>query len=96
LRAAPGERQHQRQRGADHQCRADHIEPVRPIVARQAPQYALGHHQRGGAERQVDPENQGPVQMIGQEPAQHGTEDAGAHEHDGGAALHDRPFTWRQ
>ena len=96
IRAAPGQRQHQRERGADHQTGADHVELVRPIVARQCPQRALGHDQRDRAERQIDPENQRPMQMIGQHSAQHRTENAGAHEHDRGAALHHRTFARRQ
>jgi hypothetical protein len=36
------------------------------------------------------------MQMIGEQPAQYGTQNAGAHEHDGGPALHDRPFARRQ
>jgi len=42
------------------------LELMRSIVTRQTPQGPLGHDQRDGAERQIDPENQRPVQVIGE------------------------------
>ena len=74
LRAAPIERQQQRHRGSDHQRHARDIEFVRAVVPRQAAQRPTGHHQRDGAERQIDPEDERPMQMIGEEPAEHRAE----------------------
>ena len=94
--AAPGERQHQGERCADHECPADNVEPVRPLVPRQGAQRPRGHHQRHGAERQVEPEDERPVQVIGQQSAKHRPEDAGAHEGYRDVALHQRALARRE
>ena len=86
-RAAPGHRQHQRQRGANHQQRADHVELVRSVVPRQFAQRAIGQHQRQQAERQIDPEDQRPMHVVGQHAAEHRAEDARRHEHHRGVGL---------
>ena len=96
LRAAPIERQQQRHRGADHQRNARDIEFMRAVVPRQPAQRPAGHHQRDGAERQIDPEDERPMQMIGQKPAEHRTENTGAHEHHRRVALRHRPLARAQ
>ena len=94
-RAAPGHRQHQRERGEHHQGRARNIELVRLLVPRQRLQRAVGHPQRDEAKRQVDPEDHGPVHVVGQHAAQHRAGDARHHEHDRGVALVARPLPRR-
>ncbi len=96
MRAPQAQRQHESERRADHQRRADDVELVRPVIARQTAQRAFGHDQSGTAERDVDPENERPVQVVGQQTANHRAENAGAHEHDRGAALHHRAFARRE
>ena len=69
---------------------------VRAVVPRQAAQRTRGHHQRDGAERQIDPENERPVQMIGEQAAEHRTKNAGAHEHHRRVALRHRALARRK
>ena len=96
VRAAPVERQQQSDRGGDHQRHAGNVEFVRPVVARQPAKRAAGHHQGDRSQRQVDPEDERPMQMIGQKAAEHRTENARAQEHNRRIALRDRALARRQ
>ena len=96
MRAAPGQRQHQRQRRRDHCRRAEDVELMPAIVARQFTQRAVGGCQRDDAERHIDPENQRPVQMVSEQTAEHRTERARSHEHDRRVALDDWPLARAQ
>ncbi len=51
------------------------------LSERQPSQHARGQRQRDQAERQVDPEDQRPMQMLGQHAAQHRAADRGRGEH---------------
>jgi len=53
---------------------------VRLIVARQQLQHPVGEKKGGEAERQVDPENERPVQMLGEEAAERRPGDRRCHE----------------
>ena len=70
-RAAPGQRQHQRDRGHHHQSGADEVELVAAVVARQALQLHVRQKRRRRRQRHVDPEYHRPVQMLGDESAEH-------------------------
>lgn len=87
MRAAPAQRQQQRDGGRAHQQRAEHIELVRMVMGRQAAQGAVAHHAGADAERHVDPEDQRPVQMLGEEPAEDRAGDGGGDEHHREIAL---------
>ena len=84
---APGQRQQQRHRRRHHQQRADHVEPVLARMIRHALEHVGGHAERGEAERQVDPEDQRPVEMLGEEAAEHRPADRGGGEHRADIAL---------
>ncbi len=71
-RAAQVQRQHERHAGDDDQQRADDVEAMRPLVARQAAQHECGDRQRRQSQRDVDPEDHRPVQVLGDEAAEHG------------------------
>ena len=57
------------------------VEPVRPIVARQRAQRAIGQTRARQPQRQVDPEDQRPVQLLREHAAQDRTDHARRHEH---------------
>ncbi len=65
------------------------------LVARQPAQHPVGHQERDQAERQVDPEDHRPVQMLGEEAAEHRPRDARGHEHAGDVALIAAPLPGR-
>jgi hypothetical protein len=65
-RAARGEREQQRNRRRHHQKASEYVELMRALVARQ-PLERLAACQKGQkTERDVDPENQRPVQIFRQ------------------------------
>ncbi len=68
--AAHVQRQHERHAREHDQDRADKIEPVRALIARQAPQQHGGDRQRREPHRDIDPEDDRPVQMFGEEAAE--------------------------
>jgi hypothetical protein len=68
--AAHVERQHEGDAGEHDQRRADDVEPVRALVARQPAQQRRGDRQRGEPHRDVDPEDHRPVQVVGNEAAE--------------------------
>ena len=79
-RRAPGkararqiEAEHESDAGGHDQGGADHVEPVRALMARQPAQQRRGHRQGGEAEREIEPEDRRPMQMVGQESAQRRT-----------------------
>jgi hypothetical protein len=84
---APGQRQHERGRRAGQERGPEHIKAVRPLVARQAAQLRVGHGERQKAERQVDPEDRRPMQVFGEEPAEHRPGEARGHEDAGDINL---------
>ena len=96
MSATPIERQQQCHRGGDHECHAGNVERVRTVVPWQTAQGTRRHHQRDGAQRQIDPENERPVQVIGEQSAEHRAENARAHKHDGRVALCDRALARRK
>ena len=96
VRAAPIERQQQGDRGGNHQRQAGNVELVRPVVARQPAKRTPGHHQGDRSQRQVDPEDKRPMQMIGQKAAEHRTENARAQEDHRCIALRYRALARRQ
>ena len=51
---------------------------VRPIMTRQPAKRAPGHHQRHRSQRQIDPEDEGPMQMIRKKTAEYRAKNAGA------------------
>ena len=84
---APRQREQQRDRRRHHQQRADHIELVLARMKRHAAQHARGHAERHQAERQIDPENQRPVDMFSQKAAEHRPAHRGGGEHRADIAL---------
>jgi hypothetical protein len=94
--AAPGEREQQQHRRQQHHRGPDHVELVRPVVARNELQRAVGHQHGDDAERQVDPEDERPVQIVGEEAAGERAEDRRGHEHHRRIALEDRALARRQ
>ena len=72
--------QHQRHRGGDQQHGAQNVELVRAVVAGQALQRRIADEEGQCAQRQVDPEDQRPVQVLGEEAAERGAEQAGQQE----------------
>ena len=82
-RAAPGQRQQQGHRRAGDQHRAENVELVRPLMARQPLQRRVRHPVGGEPQRQVDPEDHRPVQRLGDHAAEHRPEQRRGHE-DGG------------
>ncbi len=95
MHPAPGERQQQADGAQRQQRRAGHIEIVLALMPRQAPQGPVGHQIGEQAQRQVDPEDEGPVQMLGDEAAQHRPRHAGRGEDGGDLRLVARPLAGR-
>ena len=81
--AAPAQREQDRHGRGDQQDGAEQVELVRPLVARQPLQAPIGDQERQQSERQVDPEDHRPVQMLGEKAAQHRPGEARGHEHAG-------------
>ena len=67
--------------------RADDVEPVLARMIGHALQDARRHAERRQAERQIDPEDQRPVEMLGQEAAEHRAADRRRREHRADIAL---------
>ena len=76
-RAAPGQRQKQRHRGGHHQRGAGEIDLVGAFVDRHAFELPVGQHRRRQGERHVEPKNHRPVQMLGDDAAEHRAGGAG-------------------
>ena len=56
-------------------------------MKRHALEHVGGHAERGEAERQIDPEDERPVEMLGQKAAEHRPADRGGREHRADIAL---------
>ena len=95
MHAAPAQRQEEEHGGERHQHRPQHVEAVRPLMAGKLAERAPGHPQGHGTQRQVDPEDHRPVQVLGEEAAQHRPGDARQHEHAGEIALVAGPLLGR-
>ncbi len=73
---------HQRRRRHHDQAGAEKIETVPPSVPRQPPELRVRQREGEQAERQVDPENHRPVEILGKETAERRADSARAREHD--------------
>ncbi len=70
--AAPAQAQHQAGRADDEERGAGIIDAVAPLAAGQQLQLVVGEEEGGEADRQVDPEDRRPVQVLGEEAAEQG------------------------
>ena len=65
-------------------------------MTRQLAQRTRSHGHCNSAERQVDPKNERPMQLIGKNAAENRADNACDHKHDRGVALRHRPFARRK
>ena len=78
-RPAPGEREQQRDGRGRHQTRAEQVELVLVFVARQAFEAPGRHKGRDQSEWNVEPEDDRPVEVLGQDAADDRTAEPGGH-----------------
>ena len=93
--AAPAQRQQDRHRGGDKQQGAEKVELVRPFVTGKAFQTPVGDEKRQQSERDIDPEDHRPMEVLGKKPAKHRPGEARRHEHAGEINLIAAPFAGR-
>ena len=94
-RPAPSEGQQKQHRCCHHQDRTKNVELMRAVMPRQLLERRPAHPEGCKSERQVDPEDQRPVQMLDNEAADNRAADRGKAEHGREIALVTRAFTRR-
>ncbi len=79
--AAPGQHQHEHDGGRHQQHAAEPVDLAAAVIDRDLAHLRQQQRQRGERQRQVDPEDHRPVQMLGEHAAQHRSADAGRDPH---------------